>query len=93
MITVQVEFKIKKNEIKEFIDITRYNVENSRIEEGVLSFNFYRKSEVVFLLMESYKSKNDQELHRKTDHYKKWKSIVSEIIERPYKITVLELMY
>ena len=55
MLTVQVEFRVKTNEINNFTDITRYNVENSRKEKGVQRFDFYRISgtENTFILFEA----------------------------------------
>ncbi len=92
MLTVQVEFRVKTNEINNFTDITRYNVENSRKEKGVERFDFYKISgtENTFILFEAYTSEDDQKLHRETEHFIKWKQRVAELIEEPYKITVLE---
>ena len=92
MLTVQVVFKIKSGKAKEFEEITKYNVENSRKEEGVRRFEFYRlaDSDNSYMLFECYEAKEDQESHRNTPHFKKWKAAVSELTDGPYEILRLE---
>ncbi len=92
MLTVQVTFIVQQNRIQDFIDITRFNVENSRNEQGIRTFSFYRKagSENVFVLFEAYNTKQDQEFHRETEHFRIWKKAVSDLLEKPYEIQVLE---
>ena len=92
MITVQVMFKVKKGKNEAFEEITNYNAENSRREEGVRRFEFYRiaDSDNSYMLFECYEAKEDQESHRNTLHFKKWKAAVSDLTDGPYEIIRLD---
>ena len=93
MIIVQVTFKVKTDNIAAFIEQTKDNVRNSLKEEGVKRFEFYRESENedTFILFEIYTSKEDQLKHRDTEHFRRWKGRILDMIQEPYSIKQYEL--
>lgn len=94
MLIVQVTFKVKTDRTAAFIEQTKDNVRNSLKEEGVKRFEFYRESENenIFVLFEIYQSKEDQLKHRETEHFKRWKEIIMDMIQEPYSIKQYELL-
>jgi autoinducer 2-degrading protein len=94
MVIVEVTFRVKSNEKSTFIEYTKDNVRNSLREEGVKRFEFYQEMDKdnIFILFEIYKTKDDQLKHRETDHYKRWKAGISDLIEEPYSIRRYELL-
>lgn len=86
MVIVQIYLTIKKENIEDFIRFTNDNVSNSVKEPGVKRFEFFRDldSENKFVLFEMFKSVDDQNMHRETGHYKRWKENTSEMLEVPY---------
>ncbi len=94
MIIVQVTFKVKADKTAAFIQQTKDNVKNSLKEEGVKRFEFYRESdnEDTFVLFEIYRSKEDQLKHRETEHFRRWKERILDLIQEPYSIKQYELL-
>ena len=92
MIIVKVKFKVKSSETDKFIEYTRANATNSLKEPGIKRFEFYRETETnnIFYLFEIFNSKEDQNKHRETAHYKKWKESIMDLLEEPYAGKILE---
>jgi quinol monooxygenase YgiN len=89
MFTVHVFFEIKNNAIEAFKKLTEDNVVKSRKEEGIIAFDFYQQQDdkTRFLLVESYQNAEAQLIHRETEHFKKWRTGVSEMLVKPYSFT------
>ena len=70
-----------------FIAETIINADASRKEEGVRRFDIYQQKQDPnkFLLFEVYRTPQDQETHRDTDHYKAWRDSVAEMMAEPRK--------
>ena len=92
MIIVQIYLTIKKSSIQDFIRFTNDNVSNSVKEEGVKRFEFFRDldTENKFVLFEMFNSVEDQNKHRETDHYKRWKENTADMLETPYSRSSFE---
>lgn len=92
MVIVQIYLTIKKQSIDDFIRFTNDNVSNSVKEQGVKRFEFFRDldSDNKFILFEMFNSVEDQNRHRETDHYKRWKENTSPLLEIPYTRSSLE---
>lgn len=87
MHVVIVHINVKTEYIKSFIEATKENAENSRNEAGVLRFEVYQQSDIKekFILLEIYRSAEDQVIHRETIHYKKWRDAVAGMMSEPRK--------
>ena len=89
MLIVKVKFNVKKDMIARFMEITRDNVRNYRLEPGIPRFELLKDvdKETVFYLIEAYTSAEDQAKDRETVHYTWRKSLVTDLLEQPYEIT------
>jgi quinol monooxygenase YgiN len=92
MVIVQIYLTVKKDSIDEFIRATNDNVKNSNLEPGVKRFEFFKDIdyENKFILFEMFNSVEDQNKHRETAHYKKWKECAVDLLEVPYTRSSLE---
>ena len=77
---------VKKEKVDEFILVFNWNAEQSRKEEGVLSFEALqnKKNPSDFLVIEVYKTPEDQLMHRNTPHFEAFKRDVSKLLIEPY---------
>ncbi|WP_010240523.1 putative quinol monooxygenase [Clostridium arbusti] len=85
MVIKNVTFYIKSENIKEFIEATIENRDNSRKEKGVICFDFLQCKDEPnkFLLYEGYKSEEAMEEHLKTEHFEKWINAVEKYFSSP----------
>ena len=83
---VHVFFKVKENCIERFKEITLENAENSLKEEGVVRFEILQQqdNDCEFILNEIYLSPAEQLKHRESEHFKKWKSQVGDLLVHDY---------
>lgn len=86
MVIVQIYLTVKKDFIEDFIRHTNDNVINSNMEPGIKRFEFFRDadSDNRFILFEMFNSVEDQNSHRETPHYKRWKGNTADLLETPY---------
>ena len=68
-----------------FAEITRYNHENSRKEEGNVRFDVLhdKKEPNHFVLYEVYRDDAAAAAHKETEHYKKWRETVAPMMATP----------
>jgi len=92
MVIVQVYLTVKKESIADFINATNDNVSNSVKEPGVKRFEFFRDTDAdnKFILFEMFNSVEDQNRHRETAHYKRWKDNTTIMLEVPYSRSSLQ---
>ncbi|MDT8716937.1 antibiotic biosynthesis monooxygenase [Clostridium sp. 19966] len=85
MIVKNVTFYIKAEYVDEFIAATIENQNNSRKEEGIAHFEFFKSEEnpQKFLLYEVYTTEEAVEKHLETEHFKKWIETVEGYFEKP----------
>ncbi|HEX2925173.1 MAG TPA: antibiotic biosynthesis monooxygenase [Ruminiclostridium sp.] len=86
MYIVHVSIKVKKEFIEDFRKASIENARNSIKEPGVARFDVLWQQEdpTMFLLAEAYFTPEDQLRHRDTEHFKKWKLDISDMLEEPY---------
>ncbi len=86
---VLVEIKVKQECVDDFIAATIENAKNSRLESGVMRFDFIQQKDdpYKFSLIEVYVEADDQLKHRETDHYKKWRDTVEPMMAEARKGT------
>lgn len=85
MRTIFVKLLIKEECIEQFKEITLYNSQNSRKEPGNYCFDIAQSDEnpCMFFLYELYESEASIEHHRTTEHYKKWRDTVADMMAEP----------
>lgn len=95
MYIVHVSIKVKEEAIVAFRDATIQNAENSVLEEGVARFDVLQQQDdpTKFLLVEVYLSTEDQAKHRLTEHFKKWREDVVDLIAEPYSIVTYDNIF
>ncbi|MFZ3071534.1 MAG: putative quinol monooxygenase [Anaerolineaceae bacterium] len=82
MYTALVSVHVMSESISEFIEITKYNAQNSRKEAGVVRFDFFQEIDHPenFRLIEIYRSKDALSAHQQTPHFLKWKEVVAPMM-------------
>lgn len=85
MLVVHVHVHVKEDMIEEFKKISIENAQNSIKEPGVARFDVIQQNDdkSKFILSEVYKTQDDPARHKETDHYKKWRDAVSDMMAEP----------
>lgn len=71
--------------VEQFMEITKYNHENSRKEEGNVRFDVLRDNNDPnkFVLFEVYRDADAAAAHKLTEHYNKWRETVAPMMATP----------
>lgn len=79
---VIVHIQVKPESTRAFIDLTLGNARNSRREQGLVRFDVLQQQDdpARFVLVEVYRQPEDQEKHRQTDHYLRWRDGVKDMM-------------
>ncbi len=82
---VFVNIHVLPEKINDFIQATKENARNSILEPGITRFDFVQQVEDPgqFVLVEVYRSPEDQLKHRETAHYLAWKERVTDMMAEP----------
>lgn len=85
MFVVHVHVRVKKDRVDDFIAASRENAAASLKEPGVIRFDIVQQEENAdfFILEEIYKTQADSGSHKDTQHYKKWKNVVEDMMAEP----------
>jgi (4S)-4-hydroxy-5-phosphonooxypentane-2,3-dione isomerase len=85
MFVVMVHARVKLEKIQDFITATLDNARNSLLEPGIARFDVYQQSidPSLFTLVEIYRSEVAPASHRETTHYKRWRSMVDDMMAEP----------
>jgi len=85
MLVVHVHVHIKEDMIEEFKKISIENARNSIREPGIVRFDVIQQNDDKsrFVLVEVYKTPDAPARHKETDHYKKWKDGVADMMAEP----------
>jgi len=80
-----VHVHVKPEYVDEFIDATLDNAQNSVKEPGVARFDVIRSLDDPdrFVLVEVYKTPDDADLHKQTEHYARWRDTVAIMMAKP----------
>ena len=89
MYIVFVNDHVKEGTVDSFIEATIENAQNSLKEPGVARFDLVQHLEDPhrFVLTEIYRTEDDAAAHKKTNHYQKWRDVVSEMMAEPRNST------
>jgi quinol monooxygenase YgiN len=82
---VHVHVHVKLESIEAFKQATIENAQGSVQEPGVARFDVVQHAEdpTRFILIEHYKTPEDQLKHRETAHYLKWRDSVADMMAEP----------
>lgn len=82
---VHVHIHVKPEVVEEFKTATLENAQNSIQEAGVLRFDVLQQADdpTRFVLVEVYKTPDDQLRHRDTRHYQVWRDSVADMMAEP----------
>ncbi|HPI92868.1 MAG TPA: antibiotic biosynthesis monooxygenase [Deltaproteobacteria bacterium] len=85
MIIVQVHIHVKEGSIAAFEEATCENARNSIREPGIARFDVIRQEDdpTRFVLVEAYRSREAQALHKGTPHYEAWRDAVEPMMAEP----------
>jgi len=93
-IIVLASFYPKKNKINEAKEIILSMINPTRSEEGNELYNFYEEKNNTsnggsFHLFEIYKDSTALDFHRNTIHYKNYRSKITELLQKPIEVKIL----
>jgi autoinducer 2-degrading protein len=79
---VHVYIHVKPEFVPAFIEATLANAANSIQEPGVARFDFMQQADAPnrFVLVEVYRTPDDQARHRETAHYQTWRDAVADMM-------------
>ncbi len=82
---IHVHVHVKPEAVEAFKQATVENAANSVQEAGVARFDVVQQADdpTRFVLVEVYRTPEDQQRHRETAHYKKWRDAVAEMMAEP----------
>lgn len=81
---------IKPECLEKFAEAASENVRCSRMEEGVINFTALQNKEeqTEFILIEIYRTPEDQNRHRETEHYQIFKAQIQDLLQEPYQAKI-----
>jgi autoinducer 2-degrading protein len=87
MIVTFVHVWVKQQYIKDFIEASTENHQNSIKEPGNLRFDLVQDADnpAKFVIYEAYESDDAAAAHKETNHYKKWRETVADWMAQPRK--------
>lgn len=82
---VHVHVRVKPEHVEAFKLATIDNAQGSMQEPGVTRFDVVQQADDAtrFILIEHYKTPDDQLKHRETAHYLKWRDAVADMMAEP----------
>jgi quinol monooxygenase YgiN len=85
MLIVLVHIKVKPECIEQFKQASLENAKASIKEPGIARFDVIQQQDdpTRFVLVEVYRSVEATAAHKETDHYKKWRDAVADMMAEP----------
>jgi quinol monooxygenase YgiN len=85
MLIVHVHAHVKPEAVESFRESTIENARYSMQEPGVLRFDCVQQSDdpTRFVLVEVYRSPEAAADHKETEHYKRWRDAVADLMAEP----------
>lgn len=89
LLIVQVSCHVKAESVAAFREATLANARASVQEPGVARFDVLeeRGDPTRFVLVEVYRSDDAPAAHKETDHYKRWRDAVADMMAEPRTAT------
>ena len=85
MLIVHVFVHVKPGKIEAFKEVTLENAQNSIQEPGIARFDVLQQNDdpARFVLVEVYRTADDPGRHKETEHYRKWRDTVANMMAEP----------
>ena len=85
MYIVHVYVHVKDRFLEAFKQATIENAKNSIQEPGIARFDVVQQKDepTRFVLVEVYRTPEDPAKHKETEHYKKWRDTVADMMAEP----------
>ena len=85
MFIVHVFVHVKEDKVEDFKAASIENAKNSINEPGIARFDVVQQQDdpTRFVLVEVYRTAEDPAKHKETDHYKKWRDTVADMMAEP----------
>ncbi|TET82796.1 MAG: antibiotic biosynthesis monooxygenase [Anaerolineales bacterium] len=82
---VHVHVHVKPESVEAFKQASIENARNSVQEPGVARFDVIQRQDDAsrFVLVEVYRTSEDPAKHKETEHYKRWRDTVAEMMAEP----------
>jgi quinol monooxygenase YgiN len=82
---IHVNIRVLPDRLDAFRTATLDNARNSALEPGVLRFDALQSKDdpTRFVLVEIYRTPEDQTKHRETAHYLRWRDAVADMMAEP----------
>lgn len=92
---VHVHIDVKPDYLNDFITATLDNARNSLREEGVLRFDVIQQIDdpTHIVLVEVYKTPEDNEKHRQTAHFACWRDLAEPMMAAPRTRAVYQNLF
>ena len=93
-IIILASFYPKQDKINDVKKIIFSMIEPSRSEEGNQIYNFYeekdeKNNKIIFHLFEVYSHAKALDFHRNTNYYKDYRLKISDLLEKPIEVKIL----
>jgi quinol monooxygenase YgiN len=85
MLIVQVNVRVKPEDVEAFKQATLANARQSVQEPGIASFDVLQRADepTRFLLIEAYRTPDAPAQHKETAHYQAWRDAVAPMMAEP----------
>ena len=85
MFIAHVFVHVKPDRVEAFKTATIENARNSVQEPGIARFDIIQQQDdpTRFVLIEVYRTPDDPARHKETEHYKKWREAVADMMAEP----------
>jgi (4S)-4-hydroxy-5-phosphonooxypentane-2,3-dione isomerase len=92
---VHVFIRVKPEFTEAFKAACADNAENSIQEPGIVRFDVIQQADdpARFVLVEVYRTREDQPRHRKTGHYARWRETVENMMAEPRQAVIYTNVY
>jgi (4S)-4-hydroxy-5-phosphonooxypentane-2,3-dione isomerase len=85
MLILQVNVRVKPDQVEPFREATTANSKGSLAEPGVARFDVLQNEEdpTRFMLVEAYRNREAIAAHKETTHYRAWVEAVTPMMAEP----------
>ena len=85
MLILQVNIRVKPDQVETFRDATMANSKGSLAEPGIARFDVLQNEEdpTRFMLVEAYRRREAVASHKETAHYRAWVEAVTPMMAEP----------